>query len=77
MRQMLVPLLCSTVLAVGCAAKPSDSLYRPADTTVSQPSTAKLGDEDEQDREDLENSQRAREESLRQQRENAERDDVD
>jgi hypothetical protein len=77
MRTLLVPLLCSTVLAVGCASTPSDSLYRPADNTVSQPSTAKLGDDDEQDREDLENSQRAREESLRQQRENDERDDID
>lgn len=67
-------LLCLALFALGCAPK-SDSLYRPADTTISEPSTAKLGDEDEQDREDLQNAQRAREESLREQERNDTRDD--
>lgn len=73
MRTPFVLLSCAIVLAAGCASRQSDSLYRPADNTVSQPSASPLGDEAEQDREHLDRAQKAREESLREQREN--RDD--
>lgn len=74
MRTPLVLLSCAIVLAAaGCASRQSDSLYRPVDTAVSHPSTAALGDETEQDREHLDHAQKAREESLQQQR----RDDGD
>lgn len=75
MRALLVSLSVAALLAAGCASRQSDSLYRPVDTTVSYPSTAPLGDETEQDREQLEHAQRVREESLREQRENNETED--
>ena len=76
MRFLVVALLGALVLATGCAAK-SDSLYRPTDTTVSDPSGAALGDELEQDREALEDAARARDESLKLQRDNADDDSND
>lgn len=78
MRTPLVLLSCAVVLAAaGCASRQSDSLYRPVETAVSHPSTAPLGDEADQDREHLDNAQKAREESLREQRENDEDDGDD
>ena len=73
MRTPFVLLSCAIVLVAGCASRQSDSLYRPVETAVSNPSTAPLGDEADQDREHLDNAQKAREESLREQRRN--RDD--
>lgn len=70
---LLGPLL---LAAAGCASK-TDSLYRPADKTVSNPGTAALGDELDQDREALDEAGKAREESLRLQRENADDDSDD
>lgn len=64
------------VLVAGCAQK-SDSLYRPLDTTVSNPSSAPLGDELDQDREHLDNAAKAREESLREQRKTDDDDNDD
>lgn len=76
MRFPSVLLLAGVVAAAGCASR-SDSLYRPADTTVSNPGSAPLGDELDQDREDLQNAAKAREESLREQREDDDVDDGD
>lgn len=66
MRPILALLLCSSVLAVGCAQR-SDSLYQPIDNTVSDPSSS-LGDPVARDREYDEEARRAREEALQQQR---------
>jgi hypothetical protein len=70
MRTPLILLSCVVLLAAGCASRKSDSLYRPVETAVSHPSTAPLGDDADQDREHLENAQKARAESLREQRKN-------
>lgn len=72
----IIAVLAALVLVAGCAQK-SDSLYRPLDTTVSIPSSAPLGDEVDQDREHLDNAAKAREESLREQRENNDDDNDD
>ena len=77
MRTPMILLSCVAVLAAGCASRQSDSLYRPVETAVSHPSTAPLGDEADQDREYRETTQKAREESLREQRENTEDDGDD
>lgn len=77
MRTPFILLSCAIVLVAGCASRQSDSLYRPVETTVSHPSTAPLGDEADQDREHLDNAKKAREESLREQRENNEDDGDD
>lgn len=69
-------LLAPFLLTVGCATK-SDSLYQPASNTVSTPGSAALGDELDQDREALDEAGKAREESLRLQRENADDDNND
>ena len=76
MRLPVVALLGALVLAAGCAPR-SDSLYRPTDTTVSNPSSAALGDELDQEREALQEAARAREESLERQRENTQDDSDD
>lgn len=76
MRPVPVVLLSAAFAAVGCAPK-SDSLYRPVDDTVSNPAVIAVGDEEARKREERENAARAREESLREQREAQTRDDDD